>query len=95
MGCDNSEKIDPKQATIDCGIMVRLITGEVTPSVENLDDMETVISGLATTSYGPIRNVAKSLLPSFPGSNIPPMSADESEAAFDEFKSFCLDYTVD
>lgn len=94
-GCSASEKVDPSQATIDCGIMVRLLGGEVRPSPENLDKLEIVVSGLATTSYRPIRNVANLLLPSFSGSDTSQPSKKDLDKAIEEFKSFCMDYTVD
>lgn len=94
-GCSTAEKVDPAQATTDCGIMVKLVSGAVTPTPENLEQLETVVSGLATTSYGPIRNVAEILLPSFTGSDATQVSKKDSEKSIEELKTFCMDYTVD
>ncbi|NKX55987.1 hypothetical protein [Arthrobacter mobilis] len=87
------EKIDENTAIAQCGMMTRMLTGEADPTPENIEDLKEVMTTLADEGYGPVKNMAAALLPSFDGDS--PLDEADAERLMDEFKAFCKDYTVD
>ena len=85
------ESIDKNQATAQCGILGGLFSGDVSITVDNVEEVTDTLELLAEDGVGEVKHTAAYMLATINGEH----TSMDDEEAMERFKKFCLNYTVD
>lgn len=84
--------IDPAEATAQCGILGKIIGGDVHITASNYEEVTDILETLADEGLGAVKPTAAFIVAGINGEE---QSEKDSAKAIDSFKDFCLNYTVD
>ncbi|MHA7191091.1 hypothetical protein ACX80N_12455 [Arthrobacter sp. MDT2-16] len=84
--------IDKNTATAHCGLLGGLLTGDMPITAENYEEVQETLATLAEDGVGAVKPTAQHLIKQIDGEEF---SKAEDERVIEDFKDFCMDYTVD
>ncbi|MHA7209567.1 hypothetical protein [Arthrobacter sp. MDT1-65] len=84
--------VDENTAIAQCGILGGLLNGDEPITVDNYDEVQETLQALAADGVGAVKPTAQHILDEIGGEEF---SEAEGTETIEEFKDFCMDYTVD
>lgn len=88
-----AESAESRNKTIaSCGIMGKLLNGEVQINASTVGEVEKTLKTLAEDGPGEVKTTARFVLDGMEGRD---HSNTESDKQIEKFKSYCMNYTVD